>query len=356
MASSTDAKVLMVGPDRSLKGGIVSVVNGYFEAGLSDRCGRLDYHGTGVGVNLLAKSIAFAKSLSSYKNTLDPFDIVHLHMGPRGSYQRKKIMARIAENKGKKVILHEHSGEFARDFESGNNVLRSDIRQTFNSADLVIVLSEEWRDYFAENVCDSSKLVVLHNGVSVPQTPCTPCSHQTVLFLGRLGTRKSPDVLLRASREALMEYPGMRLVFGGDGDLNFYENLAEKLGIADRCDFIGWVSGDDKERLFSEAGVYCLPSKHEGMPMSVLEAMAHGIPVITTPVGGIPHLISDGVDGCLMNVDDESRLSDLLLEFERSPQRRAEIGYAGRDKIQAGFDINDILNQLVTFYNELFMA
>ncbi len=82
-----------------------------------------------------------------------------------------------------------------------------------------MVLSEEWLDYFAENVCDLEKINVVHNGVKVPDQPCSPCSRQDVLFLGRLDARKSPDVLLRASREILSRFPDTKIVFGGDGEV-----------------------------------------------------------------------------------------------------------------------------------------
>lgn len=344
----------MVGPDRSLRGGIVTVVDGYFDAGLADRCAALAYQGTGVGANLLTKSLAFARVLPSYRCELCDCDIVHLHISAKGSFKRKSMMAAMARLAGKKVILHEHSGEFARDFEVGDDSYRKKVRGTFNAADRVIVLSEEWRDYFADNVMrDASRLSVLHNGVSIPERPCTPCAHQDVLFLGRLDANKSPDVLLRASRAALDAAPGMRLVFGGDGDLDRYRALARGLGIADRCDFLGWVTGEDKERLFARAGVYCLPSKNEAMPMSVMEAMAHGVPVISTNVGGVPQLIEDGVDGLLMNVDDEGSLSRLLLELVSSPERRSELGLAGRRKIMDSFSIHSSVNKLVGIYQAL---
>ena len=355
VANRTDAKVLMVGPDLSLRGGIVSVVDGYLEAGLPEKCASFAFHGTGVGTNLLTKSLAFAKSLAEYKRIVGDYDIVHLHISARGSYKRKAMMARIAKKAGKKVVLHEHSGEFARDFEAGDDAYRADVRRTFNGADRVIVLSQEWHDYFAKNVIeDAAKLVVLHNGVKIPPTACNPCSHQDVLFLGRLDANKSPDVLLRASRTVLAAIPAMRLVFGGDGVLDGYKALAEELGIAERCEFLGWVCGDDKERLFERAGIYCLPSKNEAMPISVMEAMAHGLPVVATRVGGVPQLIDDGVNGLLMDVDDEQALSKLLMELASSPERRVELGAAARQKMIQGFSVEASIEQLLGIYEELF--
>lgn len=350
-----NAKVLMVGPDLALHGGIVSVVKGYLEGGLPQACGAFEYLGTGVGVGAgtLGKSLAFAGALACYRRELPKYDIVHLHISARGSYRRKSIMARMAHKAGKGVILHDHDGEFAKAFEEGGDAYRRDVRETFGLADRVVVLSEEWRDYFAENVCDPGKITVVHNGVKVPAQPCSPCSHQDVLFLGRLDARKSPDVLLRASREALRRFPETKVLFGGDGEIEKNRRLAEELGIADRCEFCGWVTGKEREALFARAAVYCLPSKNEGLPMSVLEAMARGIPTVATAVGGVPQVIEDGVSGFLIDVDDVGGLSEELISLLDSAELRADVGRDARNQIISRFGIDRSVARIEEIYDAL---
>ena len=347
------AKILMVGPDLSLHGGIVSVVQGYLDGGLPDACDGFEYLGTGVGSSKLGKSIAFAQALAHYAMVMPSYDIVHLHISARGSYKRKSIMARMAHKAGKRVILHDHDGEFKKAFEEGGNAYRRDVRKTFGIADRVVVLSEEWRDYFAENVCDPNRITVVHNGVAVPASPCSPCSHQDVLFLGRLDANKSPDVLLRASREVLERFPETKVVFGGDGEIEKNRRLAEELGIADRCEFHGWVTGDEREALFERAAVYCLPSKNEGLPMSVLEAMARGIPTVATAVGGVPQVIEDGVNGFLVDVDDAGALSDKLAIVLMEPGLRKKVGAASRDSVARSFGVDKSIKQLLVLYRVL---
>ena len=344
------AKVLMVGPDLALHGGIVSVVKGYLEDGLPQACDGFEYLGTGVGSSKLGKSAAFARALVRYRRIMPEYDIVHLHISARGSYKRKSIMARMARKAGKHIILHDHDGEFAKAFEEGGDDYRRDVRKTFGMADRVVVLSEEWRDYFAENVCDPNKITVVHNGVAVPAKPCLPCAHQDVLFLGRLDARKSPDVLLRASREVLKRFPETKIVFGGDGEIKKNKALAEELGIADRCEFHGWVTGSEREALFERAAVYCLPSKNEGLPMSVLEAMARGIPTIATPVGGIPQVIDDGANGFLVNVDDIEALSKRLIALLENPALRETVGIASRETMLRSFSVARSINEMIDVY------
>lgn len=347
------AKILMVGPDLSLHGGIVSVVQGYLDGGLPEACDGFEYLGTGVGSSKLGKSIAFARALARYERVMPSYDIVHLHISARGSYKRKSIMARMARKAGKYVILHDHDGEFEKAFEEGGDAYRRDVRKTFGIADRVVVLSEEWRDYFAENVCDSEKIVVVHNGVKVPAEPCSPWSQQDILFLGRLDANKSPDVLLRASRQVLERFPGTKVVFGGDGEVEKNKALAEELGIANHCEFHGWVSGAEREGLFARAAVYCLPSKNEGLPMSVLEAMARGIPTVATPVGGVPQVIEDGVSGFLVDVDDVDALSDRLNILLDKPGLRENVGAASRNTVTRLFNVGGSIKQLLALYRAL---
>ena len=259
-------------------------------------------------------------------------------------------MARMARKAGKRVILHDHDGEFAKAFEEGGEAYRRDVRETFGVADRVVVLSEEWRDYFAENVCDPSKKIDVHNGVCVPAQPCSPCSHQDVLFLGRLDANKSPDVLLRASREVLKRFPETKVIFGGDGEVEKNEALAKELGIADRCEFHGWVSGDEREALFERAAVYCLPSKNEGLPMSVLESMARGIPTVATPVGGIPQVIENGTTGFLVKVDDVEALAEKLMLLLGNSTLRKTVGAASRETIKRSFSIERSVDEIVEVY------
>ena len=122
------AKVLMVGPDLSLHGGIVSVVKGYLDAGLPEACDAFEYLGTGIGSSKLGKSVAFSRALIRYAMIMPSYDIIHLHISARGSYKRKSIMARMAHKAGKYVILHDHDGEFKKAFEEGGDSYRRDVR------------------------------------------------------------------------------------------------------------------------------------------------------------------------------------------------------------------------------------
>lgn len=342
--------VLMVGPALDVRGGISSLVSELLGNGLGDHA-DVEYVASMVDGSKPRKAAQAALAMASFRQKLGRCDLVHIHISKGASFYRKRLFARAAQSHGVPFILHEHDGEFRAGFEGGGASYRAQVRELFSAAAKVVALSEEWRDYFVENVCEAEKVVVLHNAVRLPERPCKPCSHQDVLFLGRLDARKSPDVLLRASKCMLEAHSEAKLVFGGDGYPERYERLACELGIADRCEFLGWISGEEKEGLFERAAIYCLPSKNEGLPMSVLEAMAHGIPVVATPVGGIPQVVQDGVDGFLVGVDDVEALTAALISLEEDPGLRAEMGAAARRKIEREFGIDTAVKRLVAIYD-----
>lgn len=107
-----------------------------------------------------------------------------------------------------------------------------------------------------------------------------------------------------------------KVVFAGNGEVEQAKGLAKEAGVEDRCIFTGWISGDEKDKWFKESKIFCLPSYAEGFSMAVLDAFAYGLPVITTPVGGIPDVAKDGDNMLLFNSGDIKALAkqlDLLM-------------------------------------------
>lgn len=354
MDSRIIPRVLMLGPSLSSRGGMATV-----EAQIMERLVGFGvdaefistYEDCGKPKKAAIALIAYVK----FCRTVKDVDIVHIHMASRGSYERKAFFLKKALREGKKTVVHLHGGQFDVWYDDEiDDKKRDEIKVLLSKADVLIALSEEWESWLLSRGFAPQKIIVMHNAVPVPKRACEPSFWENVLFLGRLDTRKSPDVLLRASKRMLEDHPEAKLIFGGDGYPERYKALACNLGIADRCEFLGWITGEDKEKLFKRAGVYCLPSKNEGMPMSVLEAMAHGVPTIATPVGGVPQVIEDGANGYLMPVDDEERLAELLCMLMDNPNLRAEIGAAGRESVAYNFDIELIVERLCQIYWELF--
>ena len=136
-------------------------------------------------------------------------------MASRGSYFRKKVFIAAAAAHKKPVLLHLHGSEFAMWYdEECTEGQRRDICQTFRLCSRIVVLSEEWRDFLLNRrICDIEQVKVLHNAVDIPDENVTDYTSNTVLFMGRLDERKSPDVLLRAAACALSTHPDCSIYF-----------------------------------------------------------------------------------------------------------------------------------------------
>jgi len=162
-----------------------------------------------------------------------------------------------------------------------------------------------------------------------------------ILTVGRLVSVKGHGVLLEAIARLAESGEAVTATIVGDGPRRAtLEQLARQLGIADRVSFAGRVGQDDIGRYYEDADVFCLPSFSEGLPVVLLEAMAHSVPVIASRIAGIPELIEDGRSGLLVPPGRADLLADALRSLVVDHARRAELGAEGRRRVHAEFQLD----------------
>lgn len=158
-----------------------------------------------------------------------------------------------------------------------------------------------------------------------------------LLFVGRLTHQKAVDHLL-AALAALPDPAAARLRVVGDGpDRAALEAQAAALGLRDLVRFTGWAGRDELPAIYQDADIFVLPSRDEGMPNVVLEAMAAGLPVAATDVAGTRELVTHGKTGVLTAVGDVAGLAAALAGLIADPERRRGLGAAGRDRVLADY-------------------
>ena len=167
--------------------------------------------------------------------------------------------------------------------------------------------------------------------------------------LGRLVRVKNYPMLLRAAAAARPRMPRMRLLFIGDGpERPRLEALTDELGLRDATTFAG--GRDDVPDLLRTVDVMAMTSLTEGMSNTVLEAMASGIPVVATAVGGNPELVRDGETGFLFAADDEPRLAELLILLADDATLRTRLGRRGREVAEDEFPIEKMMRRYALLY------
>ena len=346
-------KVLMIGAGRDVKGGITTIVNSYFNAGL-DKAVDLTYLATMHDGSKLRKLYIAAAAYIKFCLIVKRYDIIHIHMASDQSFTRKSLFVKRARKSGKKIIIHQHGGNFDDFFLHKSNERKQEkIKKVFSLADKVIVLSEEWRDFFGQYVCDESKIMLLHNGVVIPAYQKTDYSDHNILFLGRLTVDKGAFDLLRSIPSVLEQVPDAVFYFGANGDVNQCIKIARENGFEDHVRFLGWVRGEEKEKYLKKCSVFILPSHYEAMPMSVLEAMSYGLATISTNVGGIPQMIRQNADGIRVDAEDIPAIVEALIRLLTDEALKTKLGQAGKRKVETTFDLSANINKLCTLYKDL---
>ncbi|MEM7588091.1 MAG: glycosyltransferase family 4 protein, partial [Acidobacteriota bacterium] len=161
-----------------------------------------------------------------------------------------------------------------------------------------------------------------------------------VLFVGRLRTRKAAAVLLEAFAILLKDWPQAQLILAGSGEHHeALQQHAETLGIAPSTRFLGAVPRAEMDRWYQVADVFCLPSIYEGFPVTILEAMAAGLPVVSTTVSGIPEAIEDGVSGYLVEPESATGLAEALARLAADRELTRSMGRNARRAVREQFSI-----------------
>lgn len=342
-------RVLMIGAERTGMGGVATVVDNYFEVELDKKI-NLHYITTMVDGTKLKKLFVAAISYLQFCVKLKQCDIVHVHMSSQYSFTRKVYFMRKAYKAGKKIILHQHAADFDTYFKESSDAKKKLIKKTFDLADMLIVLSKEWADFFGKNICDPDKITILHNSVILPQYQKKDFSDHNVLCLGRLGKRKGTYDLLKVIPMVLREQPNTMFYIGGDGDVEQCKEIAKREGFTERVKFLGWVGPQEKEQYFKKCSTFILPSYQEGMPMAILEAMSYGLTTISTNAGGIPQIINHGVDGFRIEAGDIIAIKDTLLRVVPDYELKEKTGQAATANICNNFNLSKNINTLIKIY------
>ncbi|MDH3683863.1 MAG: glycosyltransferase, partial [Acidimicrobiia bacterium] len=187
---------------------------------------------------------------------------------------------------------------------------------------------------------DGNRLHIIHCGID--PTALQPRRHEgtgdRVLFVGRLAEVKGLPVLLEALRIVAKTHPTVSLTVVGDGPgRERFEAVARDLGLTGAVDFVGYRSQAEVASHLAETDVFVLPSYAEGVPVTLMEAMGSGLPVVATQVGGVSELVEHERNGFIVKPGDPAELADRISTLVGDPRRRQRFGDAGRSRVESDF-------------------
>lgn len=339
------------------RGGIARVA-GYLMQALET---RPDIHVSVVRARLTPNrflkhlSIPLALARFARRCARDEFDVAHINIAPRGSTWRKRFYARVAQRHRIPVILHLHGSAYNEYYDSLSPRQAAAVREFFQSADTVVALSRFWREWMVGTLgLDPARVIEIPNGVPAPAASAsTGRAVPRIVFLGELGLRKGVDVLLDALADLKSRGQAFEAVVGGNGEVAKFREAATRLGIAPHVAFPGWVGEAEVNAILREADLFVLPSRGENQPVSILEAMARGIPVVATDVGAIPEQVCDGETGVIVRPGDVKGLADALARLLAAPDLRREMGRKGMARFEQYFSADTLAARFAALYDRL---
>ena len=350
-------KVCMVVQDPMVKGGIAAVINGY-RGNKKKKNYNIIYVESYKDGNKLTKLL---KGISGYFHfakvlLVDKPDIIHIHSSFGLSFYRKMPFIYMASWGKKPIINHIHGADFNAFYKNASKKKKAQVRKVYGKCSMLIALSDEWKERLSQIVPEWKIKVIENYSVlnedAIEERMSRNCNY-TVLFLGELGHRKGCYDIPNVAEKVLKEIRSTKFILGGSGHLKdemAIKKLFEDKNIIDCVEFPGWVRDEKKDKLLREADVFFLPSYNEGMPMSVLDAMGYGLPIVSTNVGGIPKIVHDGENGFCCEVGNTDSFAKAIIALLQNKEKRKNASLESVSIVKKGYSIEAHLKKLESVY------
>ena len=360
-------RVLMIGPGETVIGGITTLTRVVVPA--LERKVDLLYLPTvrtrpeKEGGKLSLRNVALAVSqhvrFLCARHRFHPH-VIHIHTTQGIAWLKDTFYVLVGRACGCRVVLHVHSADFDVLYGKRGRLMQAYTRKVMGLADAVIAVSSEWMRRLAQ-IVPADRVFAFRNCITVNahvlRRPHPSNGNARALFLGTIGPRKGAFDLLEAMRRLRSRGCSLQLWIAGDeqrkGDLIAAQTWLEESQLEDTCQLVGVVRGERKAQLLSEASLFVLPSHNEGLPMAILEALAAGLAIVATPVGGIPEVVKDGYNGFLVAPGDVEALAERLATLADDRHLREVMGHRSREIAEQELDVEPYVRQLVALYESL---
>lgn len=352
--SATDAadRALWVSTSMQTRGGVATYVRDIRDTPLwiDWNIRHVATHRDGSKWTKLAAFIAGASRFAVELVRFRP-DLIHLHSSADASFIRKATLLWISRLARVPVVFHMHGSDFEYFYTESPRLLQSAIRCTLSRADAVVALGDAWAATL-RSIAPDARIVVVPNAVRPAQPVRQPAPGEPVrvVFLGRIGERKGTFRLLQAW--ALLDSPAATLTIAGDGDIEGARRFIRELGLKDRVEVRDWMSPEAAGELLGRSHVLVLPSRNEGQPMAVIEAMARGLCIVASGVGGLTELIGGGC-GVIVSPDDVDSIAAGLRSVIEDAELRSRYGAAAFDRVTERYDVRTVVRRLDSLYRDV---
>ncbi|WP_029113862.1 glycosyltransferase family 4 protein [Mycobacterium sp. URHB0044] len=279
-------------------------------------------------------------------------DVLHVHLSHGGSIVRKAVPLWAARLAGIPAVVHGHSFDFGGWFDDRSVLTQHLVRAALPAEHWLVLGSSHAEEYAQRLKIAADRISVLHNAIQVPLQAVDQGRADPVhaVALGRLGERKGSYDLITAVQQLQPDVRRrLRVTIAGDGEIDAVTAAVEAAGVDDTVHVAGWLDTRQRDQLLSRAHVFLLPSRDEGLPMALLEAMGCGLAPLTTAVGSIGEVITDDLNGLLVAPGRPDQIACALSTLVVDEKRRTRLASAARDHV-GGFTVNRWYERLAALW------
>ncbi|HYG54363.1 MAG TPA: glycosyltransferase family 4 protein [Burkholderiales bacterium] len=346
--------VLICGPSLEAISGVTTHVRSLLDSRLGSRYSLRHFQIGSEGRNesLVGRVLRLFTGPFQLAATIlrDNVDIVHLNPSLNANaWWRDFLLLIAAKACGARVVLQKHGGHLERF--AAHPLFAGFMRLALRLPDAIVVLSRAELDSWQAFV-PGQRIALLPNGIDprpYREKKSAPGADLRYVYIGRLAAGKGLDESLCA----LARIRGRLTIAGGGPEEARLRQLVHDLNLTERVTFAGPVFGEKKIELLRESDVLLLPSYSEGLPYSLLEAMAAGVVPVVTPVGAIPDVVIDGVHGRLVPVRDANAIAKALQELQKNPALLERMGAACRLRVNAAYSLDRLADDFDRLYSAL---
>ncbi|MBR1575195.1 MAG: glycosyltransferase family 4 protein [Bacteroidales bacterium] len=341
-------KVLFVGDSLKMKGGVSAVIQAIASTPLWTRyqCRWLECQ---INAARWKKWAYLLRALWRGLFWIPRFEIIHFHSAVGNSLKVQLPFLLYALLWRKKILVHFHVGDQLREAAS-DRLFRFYCRK----ADQVLTLGKRLREEIPTYASHPGRVGYLYN----PVPPLQKKTEREPFFLMAAyltpDQNKGCDTVLEAFAAFRRAFPDWKLVICGSGDMEGLRSLIVSNGLQACVETPGWVSGSEKERYFRQAAAYCMASHKEGLPVSILESISAGLPIITTPVGSIPEILQDRESALFFQPGDAVTLCRLMTELAADPDLGNRMAGRASAFAEEQMVLEHFTRRLSAYYEQLY--
>lgn len=355
--------VLVVGPPPSMMGGMARVVEQVVAIRGDKRFHIVPFETTfskNAGGGPLSKITRHFRHVRLLRKTIRRHRAaaIHIHTCSGFSFFRSAVDMFVARREGCRTILHIHGAAFDEFYDRAGVLTRRIICSLLNRADRVLALSQSWKVKLSD-MSPGAHVSVIENAADIPPDISPQRSGECCQFalLAKMDEWKGIDDLLTACGILRRDGLAFRVVMAGPagsaGDLVSLTAKIDQLDLAGTVSYVGPLLGDAKAALLRGSHGYVQPSHHEGMPLAILEAMAHALPIVATKVGAVPEVLQDGRQGILVAPRKPSMLADAMRRLIVDQALRQRMAAAARTLAVERFSLDRFRREILSLYEDL---